>query len=314
MTDVIFAGSKTRNAQTRASVSLIFDNTDHYLNSEFNEIEIKRVVYKTGENEYYINNTKVRLKDITDLFLDSGAGKESFNIIGQGEIADIISSKPDDRRVIFEEAAAVLKYKKRKEESFRKLDRTNENLERVNMLIDELLVTLTPLKEQSEKARVYLDYKKDLENIEIALIANDITALNEEYNVSKEKIDTLNKELEKLSLSNSTDTSKLEELKLENLKLDSAIEEKNSIIYSLTQEIADLESKKSSLETKLQNIRQQYSDCVSEHSKAKLELENMSRNYENSENILKEKTEFIAVSEPKISDLNKINSKKKIFN
>ena len=244
MTDVIFAGSKTRNAQTRASVSLIFDNTDHYLNSEFNEIEIKRVVYKTGENEYYINNTKVRLKDITDLFLDSGAGKESFNIIGQGEIADIISSKPDDRRVIFEEAAGVLKYKKRKEESFRKLDRTNENLERVNMLIDELLVTLTPLKEQSEKARVYLDYKKDLENIEIALIANDITALNEEYNVSKEKIDTLNKELEKLSLSNSTDTSKLEELKLENLKLDSAIEEKNSIIYSLTQEIADLESKK----------------------------------------------------------------------
>ena len=244
MTDVIFAGSKTRNAQTRASVALIFDNSDHYLNSEFNELEIKRVVYKTGENEYYINNTKVRLKDITDLFLDSGAGKESFNIIGQGEIANIISSKPEDRRVVFEEAAGVLKYKKRKEESYRKLDRTNENLERVNMLIDELLVTLTPLKEQSEKARVYLDYKKDLENIEIALIANDITALNEEYTVVKDKVDSLNKELEKLSLTNTSDTTKVEGLKLEGLKMDSAIEEKNSVIYSLTQEIADLESKK----------------------------------------------------------------------
>ena len=244
MTDVIFTGSKTRKESTRASVSLVFDNTDHYLNSDFNEIEIKRVVYKTGENEYYINNTKVRLKDITDLFLDSGAGKESFNIIGQGEVANIISSKPEERRVIFEEAAGVLKYKKRKEESFRKLDRTNENLERVHMLIDELLVTLNPLKEQSEKARVYLDYKKDLENIEIALIANDITALNEDYNVTKKRIDTINKELEVLSLTNTTDTSKVEKLKLEVLKIDSSIEEKNGLIYSLTQEIADLESKK----------------------------------------------------------------------
>ena len=164
MSDVIFSGSKSRNPLNVASVELIFDNTDHYLNSEFNEIEIKRVVYKTGENEYYINNTKVRLKDITDLFLDSGAGKESFNIISQGAVADIINSKPEDRRVIFEEAAGVLKYKKRKEESFRKLERTNENLARVNLLIDELLVTLTPLKEQSEVALKYLDVKKELED------------------------------------------------------------------------------------------------------------------------------------------------------
>ena len=140
MSDVIFAGSKSRGPQSRAWVSLTFDNTDHYLNSEFNEVEIKRCVYRTGENEYYINNTKVRLKDITDLFLDSGAGKESFNIISQGAVADIINSKPEDRRVIFEEAAGVLKYKKRKEESYRKLEKTNENLERVNLLIDEGII------------------------------------------------------------------------------------------------------------------------------------------------------------------------------
>ncbi len=244
MTDVIFAGSKSRGPQTRASVSLVFDNSDHYLNSEFNEIEVKRVVYKSGENEYYINNTKVRLKDITDLFLDSGAGKESFNIISQGAVADIINSKPEDRRTIFEEAAGVLKYKKRKEESFRKLDKTNENLARVNLLIDELLTTLTPLKEQSEKARKYLDYKDDLENIEIALIASDIEKLNNEYVKVKDRVKYLSEDLERLSLSNTTDSSKVEELKLIGLKLDQTIEEKSNLVFKLTQEIAELQSKK----------------------------------------------------------------------
>lgn len=244
MTDVIFAGSKSRGPQSRATVSLVFDNTDHYLNSEFNEIEIKRVVYKTGENEYYINNTKVRLKDITDLFLDSGAGKESFNIISQGAVMDIINSKPDDRRVIFEEAAGVLKYKKRKEESFRKLDKTNENLARVNLLIDELLTTLTPLKEQSEKARKFLDYKDELENIEIALIASDIETLNDEYVKVKDRVKYLSEVVEKLSLTNTTDSSKVEELKLTSLKLDQLIEDKSNKVYELTQEIAELQSKK----------------------------------------------------------------------
>ena len=244
MTDVIFAGSKSRNASNRASVSLTFDNSDHYLNSDFEELEVKRVVYKTGDNEYYINNNRVRLKDITDLFLDSGAGKESFNIISQGAVADIINSKPQDRRVIFEEAAGVLKYKKRKEESIRKLDRTNENLERVNMLIDELAISLDPLKEQSEKAKLYLDYKKQLENIEIALIANDITVLNDEYSKVKENVDKLNSELEKLDLSNTSDSSKVEKLKLESIKLDNEIESKSNLLYQLNKDISELESKK----------------------------------------------------------------------
>ena len=244
MVDVIFAGSKTRNASTRSSVALVFDNSDKYLNSEFNEIEVKRVLYKSGENEYYINNTKVRLKDVTDLFLDSGAGKGSFNIISQGAVADIINSKPEDRRTLFEEAAGVLKYKKRKEESFRKLDRTNENLARVNLLIDELEVSLEPLKKQSEAARKYLDYKEELRNIEIALIATDIKRINDEYVSVKEKIDLLTDEVEKLSLSNDTDNSKVEELKLNGLKFDNEIEEKTNKINDLTREIAELQSKK----------------------------------------------------------------------
>lgn len=244
MTDVIFAGSKSRNAQTRATVALVFDNSDHYLNSEFSEIEIKRVVYKSGENEYYINNAKVRLKDITDLFMDSGAGKESFNIISQGAVADIINSKPEDRRVIFEEAAGVLKYKKRKEESFRKLDKTNENLARVNLLIDELLTTLTPLKEQSEKALKFLDYKNELESIEIALIASDIEKINTEYLNVKDRVDFLNKEVERLNLTNNTDSSKVEELKAKSLRLDEEIEEKTNLVLELNQELEKLNSKK----------------------------------------------------------------------
>ena len=114
MSDIIFSGSKSRKGNNRSIVSLTFDNSDNYLNTEFKEVEIKRVLYKTGENEYYLNNTKVRLKDIIDLFLDTGASKESFNIISQGAVSDVINSKPENRRTIFEEAAGVLKYKKRK--------------------------------------------------------------------------------------------------------------------------------------------------------------------------------------------------------
>ena len=244
MIDCIFAGSKTRSPLSRAWVSLTFDNTDHYLNSEFNELEIKRVVYKTGENEYYINNTKVRLKDITDLFLDSGAGKESFNIISQGQVADVVNSKPEDRRIIFEEAAGVLKYKKRKEESLRKLDKTNENLARVNLLIDEILTTLEPLKEQSSKAEEYLNYKEQLQNIDIALMANDIEKINNESEQVKEHIYDLNKELNNLTINNNIDTSKVEQLKLEQLKLDTSIEEKNTKLNELINESSNLQSKK----------------------------------------------------------------------
>ena len=244
MSDVIFAGSGSRQALSRAWVSLTFDNTDHYLKSEFNEIEIKRIVYKTGENEYYINNSKVRLKDITDLFLDSGAGKESFNIISQGAVVDVVNSKPEDRRSIFEEAAGVLKYKKRKDESFRKLQKTNENIARVNLLIDELLTTLEPLKQQSIVAQKYLDYKESLEQIEIALLANDITQINVEYNDVKEKLKQLTADIEGMEFDNSSGNSKIDQLKLESLKLDDEIEKKNAEVLKIINEISDLQSKK----------------------------------------------------------------------
>jgi chromosome segregation protein len=242
MSDVIFSGSSSREAQKRASVNLVFDNKDHYLNSEFDEIEVKRTVYKTGENEYYINNTKVRLKDITDLFMDTGAGLNSFNIISQGNITDIVSSKPEGRRIIFESAAGVLKYKKRKEEALRKLDNTKENLLRVKLLIDELEKTVTPLKDQSEKAKKYLNFKSSLEGVEIALLAQDITSLNEQYKEINNKINSLEKS--SLDLSHLNNGPKIEKLQLENIKFEEQINEINNKIININEDLAKLASEK----------------------------------------------------------------------
>lgn len=192
MSDVIFVGSASRKMKNVASVELVFDNSDHYLTVPYTEVSIKRRVFRSGENEYFLNNQKCRLKDILNLFLDSGIGKESFNIIGQGEVQKILSESKDERRLIFEEAASILKYKKRKEEALRKLDRTHEALDRVQDIINELELQVTPLKRQSEEAKKYLEYKKKLESLEIALLAYDIYHLTEEEKLKtaeKKKLD-----------------------------------------------------------------------------------------------------------------------------
>ena len=202
--DVIFSGSDSRRALNSASVTLVFDNTDRSLPIDFNEVSIKRMAFRTGENEYYINNERVRLKDITELLTDSGTAKESFNIISQGKIDEILSNKPEDRRVIFEEAAGVLKYKRRKEEAIRKLDKTNQNLNRVNDIINELNSNIIPLEEASKKAKKYIEYKDRLSNIEVAVIAKEIKDLNFEYQEGKKRIEELENEITKVSTDSST--------------------------------------------------------------------------------------------------------------
>ena len=227
MTDCIFSGSESREAQKRAMVALVFDNSDHYLHSDFKEVEIKRIVYSTGENEYYINNSRVRLKDITDMFIDSGAGANAFNIISQGNVTDIVNSKSSDRRVIFESAAGVLKYKKRKEESLKKLERTEENLMRIKLVIDELSKTVEPLKEQSVVAKKYLDIKGELESIDIALIAKDITDLNLEYSKVSEEVKALKEKL--ITLKDNVGDTKLEKLRLRNIELEEVVNKKSNL-------------------------------------------------------------------------------------
>ena len=202
--DVIFSGSESRKPLNSASVTLVFDNEDRSLPIDFNEVSIKRMAFRTGENEYYINNERVRLKDITELLTDSGTAKESFNIISQGKIDEILSNKPEDRRTIFEEAAGVLKYKRRKEEALRKLDKTNQNLNRVNDIINELSNNIAPLEDSSNKAKRYIELKDRLSNIEVAVIAKEIKDLNFEYQEGKKKIEELSNEITKVITDSST--------------------------------------------------------------------------------------------------------------
>ncbi len=211
MSDVIFSGSKSRNPLNVASVELIFDNNDHYLNVPYSEVSIKRRVYRSGENEYYLNNEKCRLKDINNLLMDTGMGRESFNIISQGEVDKILSNSSQDRRVIFEEASGIIKYKKRKEEALRKLDRTHSNIERVNDIISELELQVGPLREQSEKAKEYLENKKGLDKYEVALLAYDIENINNEQETSKLKKEKIDKEIVTIS----SDTSKYDVISIE---------------------------------------------------------------------------------------------------
>ncbi|MBQ6498263.1 MAG: AAA family ATPase [Bacilli bacterium] len=253
MTDVIFSGSKTRNPLNVASVELIFDNSDHFLNVPYTEISIKRRMYRSGENEYYLNNEKCRLKDITNLLLDTGMAKESFNIISQGEVSKIISNSSHDRRIIFEEASGILKYKKRKEEALRKLDRTHNNLDRVNDIITELEMQVGPLKVQSEKAKEYLENKEGLDKYEVALLAYDIENLNknlENDKTRKEKIDneiiTISNETSLSDTKSALDSSKLMKLETERNKL-------NSELLTVTTEKERLDGERSLLKEKSKN-------------------------------------------------------------
>lgn len=244
MTDVIFAGSKSRDKSNQAYVAITFDNTDKFMNLDYNEIEVKRQVYIDGTNEYYMNNEKCRLKDITEFLIDSGIGKESFNIISQGKIEDILSSKPSDRRLVFEDAAGVLKYKKRKEEASKKLERTSNNIDRINDIINELEVQVEPLKEESSKVEKYNKLTEELKDVEIALLASDITKYSLEYKELKEKKDNIQKEL--LLLETEKNKSEAENLnkKLELEKYDTLINELNKSLVDLTTKVEQVNTKR----------------------------------------------------------------------
>lgn len=247
MTDVIFSGSSSRLPSSFASVTIIFDNTSRVLNIDYNEVSVKRIVYKTGENEYYINNDKCRLKDITNLFLDSRSSKESFNIVPQNKIDQILSEKPEERRVIFEDASGVLKYKKRKEESLSKLSKVHDNIERVNLVIQENTENLIPLEESAKKAREYKSALSELESVEIALIAKDITTNSEEVKIKNERKLKLEERLSKLNSSSTTENTEVEKIKVELLNLDNEIKTTSSNIFKINESLIDLSNKKTLL-------------------------------------------------------------------
>lgn len=244
MSDVIFSGSVSRNPSNFASVSILFDNSDRGLNIDYNEVEIKRVVYRTGENEYLINNEKCRLKDITNLLIDTMSSKESFNIVPQKKVDQILSEKPEDRRIIFEDAAGVLKYKGRKLECLRKLDRTHDNMSRVDMIINEISENLPTLEKESIKAREYKNAFSELEKIEVALIVKDITNFSELLKTKEGQKQNLENELTKINTSSSSESTEVEKLKSKIMHIDEELMKSSEELISVNKAIIEASNKK----------------------------------------------------------------------
>ena len=172
--DIIFAGTQNRKSLGFAEGSLIIDNSDGKLPIEYNEVTITRRIYRSCESGYFINKTPCRLKDVLELFMDTGIGKDGYSIIGQGKIDEILSNKSEDRRHIFEEAAGIVKYRVRKAESEKKLEQTKLNLLRINDILSEIELNIEPLRKQSEKAKKYLELREELKKIEVGLFVHNI--------------------------------------------------------------------------------------------------------------------------------------------
>lgn len=315
MADVIFSGSKSRKPLNLASVTLVFDNSDSYLKVPFTEISITRKVYRSGENEYFINGEKCRLKDINDLFIDSGIGKYAFNIISQGEVANIINSSPYERRALFEEAAGVLKYKKRKEEALRKLDKTKDNMTRITDIIMELDTQIEPLKVQREAALKYLDYQEKLSDIEVALIVHDLEKLNISFHENEQTIEKTQNEIAQLMTNSSSSDLRLEEIKEKLNKTNEQIAYLNKDYIDLTKELERLNGEKNILNerSKYQSTDLKVHENITNLKEKSLSLNNELKGLKDDLEIIKSKEkDFLSELEKIYQTLkNKENEKNK---
>lgn len=244
MEDIIFQGSDTRRPLNVAEVTLVLDNSDQLLPLEYGEISVTRRVYRSGESEFYINKQSCRLKDIIDLFMDSGLGREAFSIIGQGQIEEILSSKAEERRTIFEEAAGVLKYKHRKKKAEFKLAETGENLSRVNDITYEIEQQLTPLESQAKTARTYLKLKDQLQEKEISLLITEIEQFHEKWQKRLQQLEQERvKEIEwKTSIQKQEAVIEKERRSIE--QLDQSIEKLQEQLLATTEQLEQHEGKK----------------------------------------------------------------------
>lgn len=251
MSDVIFSGSTQRKAVNMAEVTLVFDNTKHYLNIEYDEVEITRRLHRqSGEGEYFINKTPCRLKDILNLVMDSGLGRDSLSIISQGNISAFAEAKPEERRALFEEAAGVAKYKKRKNESLSKLNRTQDNLNRVEDIIMELERQVTPLKRQAKKAETYLAKKQELETIEVSVIVDEIEQLMNSIEILKKQAFDLDTQKAMHETTIQVEDLKNSELRKEMFQLDHEINQLQETYTKIVNEISTLEARKVELDEK----------------------------------------------------------------
>lgn len=256
MEDIIFAGSDSRKGLNVAEVTLTLDNEDHFLPIDYHEVSVTRRVYRSGESEFFINKQGCRLKDIVDLFMDSGLGKEAFSIISQGKVEEILSSKSEERRSIFEEAAGVLKYKSRKKKAEFKLAETQENLNRVHDILHELEAQVEPLKIQASIAKDYLQKKEELEQIEVALTVYEIEDLHQKYEALAKSVEEGKDRELKLSANMQKREAEVERMRDHLTALDDSIDDLQQVLLLASEELEKLEGRKEVLKERKKNAHQ----------------------------------------------------------
>lgn len=296
MQDIIFSGTSARKSLGLAEVTLVLDNSDHTLNIEFDEVSVTRKIFRSSESEYYINNSACRLKDIQELFMDTGVGRDGYSIVGQGKIDSIISSKSEDRRSIFEEASGIVKYKTRKEEAVRKLDNTNTNLERVNDILTEINANLEPLKEKSAKAKKYLELKDSLRDIDVKLFVDilnnsgaDVEKLEDNLNSLNESIVTYEQELANVQQSKENNRVALEEALSDIETKQEEYLKVNSDYDRLCARVENFEDRVKSIQENIEKLNQEI--IQNKTSAELLEQEIITRNNKK-ENMMQNKKKF----------------------
>lgn len=284
MTDVVFAGAEGKRGVNIAEVTLTFDNTSRTLNTDFDEVEVTRRLYKnTNESEYFINKTPCRLKDVVDLSLDTGLGRDSLSIISQGTIQEFADAKPVDRRGLFEEAAGVAKYKKRKGEALSKLQRTQDNIDRLQDIVNELEKQVSPLRRQARKAQKYQEKKARLTQIEVAVLVRDIQGYQKDLATLAQQIDEFNYSQASDQAAVTLLENEVDELKGTIDSLDSAIQSQQDALVATMTEIQDLEKRQVEIEEKRKYIARQGTDAARQQqlrqqlAEAKLEYEDRAR-------------------------------------
>ena len=313
--DIIFAGTQARKSLGFAEVSIVIDNNDNKLPIEYSEVTVTRKIYRSGETGYFINKVPCRLKDILELFMDTGIGKDGYSIIGQGKIDEILSNKSEDRRHIFEEAAGIVKYRTRKQESEKKLEQTKLNLLRINDILAEIEANIEPLKLQSDKAKQFLDLREELKSIEVGLFIYNI-------NTYKEKLEQLVKDEDIITSQKEAGDGKMEALQaskeelrqvvdditaqienMQNIGFESSnkIEKINSEIGISNERIQNNTANKQRLEAEILEVKSRIEE-LKEEQKQKLEKKtNLTSNKEKFEKELAEKEAELAELSKKLS-------------
>ena len=258
MQDVIFSGTETRKPLGFASVAITLDNSDHKLDIEYEEVTVTRRLYRSGESEYLLNGTGCRLKDINELFYDTGIGKEGYSIIGQGQIDKILSGKPEERRELFDEAAGIVKFKRRKATALKKLDEEQQNLVRVTDILSELTRQLGPLERKSETARVYLKKKEELKILDVNMYLAESAHIKEQLKETEEKYQISQNELQQTQ-------TQFDQTKAEYERLEKELEELDTKIQEARTQASENALKKQQLENSVELLKEQIRAAQQNH-------------------------------------------------